>query len=60
MKNTLYVIAGLLLVIWFIIILSFETSVFIHLLFVAAIVIILIRIIFGKQLTGKRHNGKVN
>jgi len=52
MKNSLYVIAGLLLVIWGLIYWGFNSSSgILHTLLVAAGVIILIRLIFNKQLS---------
>lgn len=53
MKNLLYVIAGLLIVIWAIVFLSFNSSGIVHLLLVLAIFIILVRILFNKQLSEK-------
>jgi len=50
MKNLLYVIAGLLIVIWIIV---FKPSSSVHLLLAAAGLIILIRIVFGDQLSKK-------
>jgi hypothetical protein len=52
MKNLLYVIAGLLIVIWFIVFLGFNSSGIVHALLVLAALIILFRIIFNKQLSG--------
>nr|WP_321451349.1 DUF5670 family protein [uncultured Carboxylicivirga sp.] len=54
MKNSLYVIAALLLVIWGIIFFGFNSSGAVHLLLAAAGLIILIRLIFDKQLTNKK------
>ena len=53
MKNLLYVIAGLLLVIWGIIFWGFNSSGSVHLLLAVAGVIVLVRLIFNKQLTRK-------
>lgn len=53
MKNLLYVIAALLLVIWAIVFLSFDSSAFIHLLLVIAIIVVLIRLVFERKLSGK-------
>jgi hypothetical protein len=53
MKNTLYVIAGLLLVIWGIIFFGFNSSTLVHALLVIAAIIILFRIIFDKKLSNK-------
>ncbi len=53
MKNLLYVIAGLLIVIWAIVFLSFNSSGMVHFLLLIAGFIILIRIVFGRQLSGK-------
>ncbi|MBN2613468.1 MAG: lmo0937 family membrane protein [Bacteroidales bacterium] len=51
MKNLLYVIAGLLIVIWAIVFLSFNASGIVHVLLVLAGFIILFRLLFGKQLS---------
>jgi hypothetical protein len=51
MKNSLYIIAGLLLVIWGIIFWGFNSSGIVHTLLVAALVIVLVRLIFNKQLS---------
>ena len=53
MKNLLYVIAGLLIEIWAIIFLSFNASGIVHGLLVLAGFIILVRIVFAKQLSDK-------
>ena len=53
MKNTFYVIAGLLIVIWGIIYFGFQTSGAVHILLGLAALIILVRIVFSKQLSGK-------
>ncbi len=52
MKNSLYVIAGLLMVIWGIIFFGFNTSGAVHLILGVAGFIILIRIVFNRQLSG--------
>jgi hypothetical protein len=51
MKNSLYAIAGLLIVIWAIVFLSVNASGIVHGLLVLAGFIILVRLIFGKQLS---------
>jgi hypothetical protein len=51
MKNLLYVIAGLLIVIWGIIFFGFHSSGTVHWLLVFAGLVIFIRIIFNNQLT---------
>ncbi|MCB2196430.1 MAG: lmo0937 family membrane protein [Bacteroidetes bacterium] len=51
MKNLLYIIAGLLIVIWAIVFLSFNASGLIHILLILAGVIILVRIFFNKKLS---------
>jgi len=51
MKNSLYIIAGLLLVIWGIVFWGFNPSGIVHILLVAAGVIVLFRLIFNKQLS---------
>lgn len=53
MKNALYIIAGLLIVIWAIVFFGFKTSGIIHLLLILAAFIILIRIFFSQQLSDK-------
>jgi hypothetical protein len=53
MKNSLYIIAVLLLVIWGIIYWGFNASGAVHLLLAVAGVIILVRLIFSKQLANK-------
>ncbi|HBG71598.1 MAG TPA: lmo0937 family membrane protein [Bacteroidales bacterium] len=53
MKNSLYIIAALLIVIWSIIYFNFQTGSLVHALLILAGVIILIRIIFNNSLTGK-------
>lgn len=55
MKNLLYVIAGLLIVIWIIVFLSFDASGYVHLLLAVAGIFILIRVLFGRQLSGRRR-----
>ena len=51
MKNALYVIAGLLIVIWGIVFWGFNSSGIVHMLLVLAGFIILVRLIFNKQLS---------
>jgi uncharacterized ion transporter superfamily protein YfcC len=51
MKNSLYIIAGLLIVIWGIIFWGFNSAGVVHLLLAVAVIIILIRLIFNKQLS---------
>jgi hypothetical protein len=53
MKNLLYIIAALLIVIWGIIFLSFNASAFVHVILIVAGVIILIRILFDKKLSNE-------
>ncbi|MBN2165125.1 MAG: hypothetical protein JW717_02495 [Marinilabiliaceae bacterium] len=53
MKNSLYVIAILLLVIWGIIFWGFHSSGAVHLILAVAGIIILIRLIFNKQFSNK-------
>lgn len=53
MKNSLYVIAGLLLVIWGILFWGMHTVGAVHFLLAGAFFIILVRIVFSKQLTIK-------
>lgn len=48
MRNLLYVVAGLLVVMWAIIFLSFNASGLVHALLVLALVMVLIRI-FSKE-----------
>ncbi len=53
MKNLLYVIAGLLLVIWGIIFWGFNSSGAVHILLALAAFIVLVRLVFDRQLSGK-------
>jgi O-antigen/teichoic acid export membrane protein len=53
MKNLLYVIAGLLIVIWGIAFWGLHAVGAIHFILAAAALIILIRLIFSRQLTPK-------
>jgi len=53
MKNLLYVIAGLLIIIWAIIFFGFDAYEYVHMLLVLAGFIILIRLVFRKQLSKK-------
>jgi len=53
MKNSLYIIAGLLLVIWGILFWGLHASDPVHFLLVIAGLIILVRIIFDKKLINK-------
>lgn len=53
MKNSIYVIAGLLIIIWAIFVFGFHFTGFIHILLVLVAFIVLIRIVFNKQLSGK-------
>jgi hypothetical protein len=52
MKNLLYIIAGLLIIIWIIL---FKPTEFVHVLLVLAGLIILITIFFNKKLSGKKE-----
>lgn len=51
MKNLLYVIAGLLVIIWIILV---KPSASVHLLLAFAALIVIIRIIFDKRLSSKK------
>lgn len=53
MKNALYVIAILLIIIWMIVYFNFPTTSIVHSLLILAGVVILVRIIFSNALTGK-------
>lgn len=53
MKNLLYLIAGLLIAIWAVFFLGFNSSGIVHMLLVLAGFILLVRLYFGKQLS---HN----
>lgn len=58
MKNSLYVIAGLLVILWAVIFFGFDTysiSSFkiVHLLLIIAVCVILVRIIFNKKFSDK-------
>lgn len=50
MKNLLYIIAGLLIIIWIIV---FKPTSAIHLLLVLAALIIFVRIVFDKKLSNE-------
>ncbi|TCO07267.1 DUF5670 family protein [Natronoflexus pectinivorans] len=54
MKNLLYIISGLFFVIWGILFWGLHAKGPVHLLLAIATVIILIRLIFNKQLSNKR------
>lgn len=56
MKNLLYIIAGLLVIIWGIIFFSFDASAFVHILLLLAGIIVLIRVLFDKKLSNKNLN----
>ncbi|MGD9976903.1 MAG: hypothetical protein AB7S54_03100 [Bacteroidales bacterium] len=51
MKNLLYVIVGLLLVIWGIIFFGFNSTGAVHIILAIAGLIVLIRLIFNRQLS---------
>jgi hypothetical protein len=53
MKNLLYIIAGLLVIIWGIIFFSFDASAFVHALLIIAGIIVLIKVLFDKKLSKK-------
>lgn len=58
MKNSLYVFAGLLIIIWAIVFFVFDSySIYsfqiVHILLLIALFLILIRVILNKKLTGK-------
>lgn len=53
MKNSLYFIAGLVLVIWAIIFWGFDSNSSVHLLLAVAGIILVVRIFFGRQLSNK-------
>lgn len=48
MKNSLYFIAGILVVAWFFIVINFKTDSIVHILLVAAFFVVLLRI-FNKK-----------
>jgi len=59
MKNSLYVIAVLLIIIWAILFFGFTAFNFgsfnlVHLLLISAGIIVLVRIIFSKRLPGRK------
>lgn len=58
MKNSLYIIAVLLLIIWGILFWGLNASGAVHLLLAVAGGIILVRIVFDKQLSHKKVNFK--
>lgn len=51
MKNSLYVIAGLLVIIWTIVYFGFNASSMVHVLLVLAGLIVLVRLVFDRSLT---------
>jgi hypothetical protein len=53
MKNVLYVLSGLLIIIWAILFYGFNTSGMVHLLLFLAIFIIVVRLLFNHQLSKK-------
>jgi hypothetical protein len=53
MKNSLYVISGLLLVIWGIIYWGFKATGAVHIILVIAMFVVLLRLVFNKQLSNK-------
>jgi tryptophan-rich sensory protein len=53
MKNALYVIAGLLAIIWAIVFFGFNSFAFVHIILILAVFLILVQIIFGKKLFKK-------
>ena len=53
MKNLIYVIAVLLMVIWAIVFFGFHTSGSVHLIFLLAVIIIIIGILYKKKPLGK-------
>jgi hypothetical protein len=53
MKNSLFVIAGLLLVIWGILFWGLHSVGAVHFLLAGALFIILVRLLFGKKLGAK-------
>ena len=54
MKNSLYIIVGLLLVIWGIIFFGFNASGAVHLILVLAGIIVLARLAFDKLLSNRQ------
>jgi hypothetical protein len=54
MKNLLYIIAALLMVIWGILFWGLHASGPVHLILAVAGVVVLVRVIFNKQLTHKK------
>jgi Flp pilus assembly protein TadB len=54
MKNLLYIIAGLLLVIWGILFWGLHASGPVHILLAIAGIIVLVRLVFDKQLSNKK------
>lgn len=53
MKNLLYVVAALLIVIWAIVFLGFNSSAIVHSLLVIALLIVLVRIVFNRKLSSR-------
>jgi Flp pilus assembly protein TadB len=56
MKNLLYVIAGLLLIIWGIIYWGFDSSSAVHFILAIVVIIILVRVIFRNQLSNNEYD----
>lgn len=57
MKNLLYVIAGLLIIIWAIVYFGFDSYKYVHMLLLLAGFIVLMRLVFTKQLSNKNDQG---
>jgi len=59
MKNSLYHIAGFLILVWAIVFLSFNTNQNIHFLLVIAGILILVRIFLEKIFSGKSRKNAI-
>lgn len=53
MKYALYVIAGLLAIIWAIVYFGFNSFGFVHIILILAVFLVLVQIFFGKKLFKK-------
>ena len=54
MKNLLYIIAGLLLILWGVIFFGFNASGAVHLILILAGIIVMVRLIFNKLLSSRQ------
>lgn len=54
MKILLYIIAGLIFIIWAILLFGFKTDASVHLLLVVALVLVIFNMVFGNKLSKKK------